>query len=75
MAVMPTPDSPEKDAFVRALEWIIMFVNEYWVLLCYAVFLLVSLTVEVSVMRYVYMAFFLLLLGFYQVCNLFLLVD
>jgi hypothetical protein len=69
--LMPTPDSPEKDALVRALEWTVMFVNEYWVLLCYAVFLLVSLTVEVSIMRYVYMAFFLLLLGFYQVRNLF----
>ena len=59
--------SPEKDFLANALDWIIKFIYEYWVLLCFAVFLLVSLTVEVSVMRFVYMAFFLLLLGFFQV--------
>ncbi|XP_062503663.1 piezo-type mechanosensitive ion channel component 1-like isoform X2 [Corticium candelabrum] len=58
--------SPEKDFLANALDWIIKFIYEYWVLLCFAVFLLVSLTVEVSVMRFVYMAFFLLLLGFFQ---------
>eukprot|EP00118_Oscarella_pearsei_P024120 m.299204 g.299204 ORF g.299204 m.299204 type:complete len:2308 (+) comp40787_c0_seq2:130-7053(+) len=64
--IQPRASSPAKETLARVLELVYEFVNDYWVLLCYGAFLLVSLSIHVSLMRGVYMVFFLLLLAFYQ---------
>ncbi|XP_065833236.1 piezo-type mechanosensitive ion channel component 1-like isoform X2 [Oscarella lobularis] len=64
--IQPTSPSPARDALARALDLVYEFVNDYWVLLCYGAFLLVSLSFHVSAMRIIYMIFFLLLLALYQ---------